>query len=390
MADEERDVTQNEAVESQETSNPVEQNEEVAQSNNAENAENGGKKGKKDKKSAKENAKAERESLSAKEKAQKEWEDSIIANKRVKRELTRKKVTRVLALILVLSLLLTSVVYVMLLFIEENSIRITANSKDERTISLSNDGDIWAPKLNVDGPDYMWNISYNPEYEDSKMSEQTVPSYESLVEMISSTSKDESVTGMLSTKEDYFIAFSFMLKNTSALMTDNINFNIRMKVEASGQKRKYGLVDAVRVMWIEEFGNLADHIQDEKHSGVYATATSNEEVVNMQYQLFNMTDEEGNKLEKVPEKWAYPSKMVDESKKTLDLEYKWDENDVLKGFKDTIPFASDDTVFEYDSYLVPEEVVRFVVVVWIEGSDFDCNDDALESYVSLGIDFNVF
>ena len=167
MADEERDVTQNEAVESQETSNPAEQNEEVAQSNNAENAEKEGKKGKKDKKSAKENAKAERESLSAKEKAQKEWEDSIIANKRVKRELTRKKVTRVLALILVLSLLLTSVVYVMLLFIEENSIRITATSKDERTISLSSDGDIWAPKLNVDGPDDMWNISYNSEYEDT-------------------------------------------------------------------------------------------------------------------------------------------------------------------------------------------------------------------------------
>ncbi len=61
----------------------------------------------------------------------------------------------------------------------------------------------------------------------------------------------------------------------------------------------------------------------------------------------------------------------------------------MNGFRDTIPFASDDTVFEYQSYLVPEEVVRFVVVVWIEGSDFDCNDDALDSYVSLGIDFQV-
>ena len=389
MADEERDVTQNEAVESQETSKPAEQNEEVAQSNNAENAENSGKKGKKDKKSAKENAKAERESLSAKEKAQKEWEDSIIANKRVKRELTRKKVTRVLALILVLSLLLTSVVYVMLLFIEENSIRITANSKDERTISLSSDGDIWAPKLNVEGPEFMWNISYNPEYTVKGISEQAVPSYESLVDMISSTSQDESINGMISTKKDSYIAFSFMLKNTSELMTENINFAIRMYVEASGSKRKYGLVDAIRVMWIEEFGNLADHIEDEKHSGVYATATSNEEVVNMQYQLFNMTDEDGNKLEKVPEKWAYPYKMVDDAKKKLDLTYNWDENDVQNGFKDTIPFASNDTIFEYESYLVPEEVVRFIVVVWVEGSDFDCNDDVLESYVSLGIDFAV-
>ncbi|MBO4695202.1 MAG: hypothetical protein J5656_04690 [Clostridia bacterium] len=389
MADEERDVTQNEAVESQETSNPAEQNEEVAQSNNAENAEKEEKKGKKDKKSAKENAKAERESLSAKEKAQKEWEDSIIANKRVKRELTRKKVTRVLALILVLSLLLTSVVYVMLLFIEENSIRITATSKDERTISLSSDGDIWAPKLNVDGPDNMWNISYNPEYEKNELSEQTVPNYEELVAMISSTSQDESVNGMLSTKDDLYIAFSFMLKNTSSIMTENIDFNIRMKVEASGQTRNYGIVDAVRVMWIEEFGNIADHIEDTKHSGVYATATSNEAVIDMQYQLFNMTDEDGNKPTSVPEKWAYPNKMVDDANKKFDLDYEWNEFDVMNGFKDTIPFASEDTVFEYQSYLVPEEVVRFIVVVWIEGSDFDCNDDALDSYVSLGIDFQV-
>lgn len=382
MADENKDLTQ---VESQEAPNSTEQTD-VAQSNNAEDS---GKKGKKDKKSTKENAKAERESLSAKEKAQKEWEESIIANKRVKRELTRKKVTKALALILILSLLLTSVVYVMLLFIEENSVRITATSKDERTISLSDNGDIWTPKLNVDGPDFMWNISYNSEYEDMKVSEQTVPSYESYLEMITSTSLDQSITGMLSKKSDYFIAFSFMLRNTSDLMTENIDFAIRMYVDSSKQKRRHGLVDAIRIMWIEEYGNIAEHIQDEKHSGVYATASTNEEVINMQYQLFNMTDEDGNRPTSVPEKWAYPSKMVNDAKRTLDLSYEWTPEDVQNGFKDTIPFASSDTVFEYGSYLVPEEVVRFVVVVWIEGSDFECNDDALESFVSLGIDFTV-
>ena len=81
--------------------------------------------------------------------------------------------------------------------------------------------------------------------------------------------------------------------------------------------------------------------------------------------------------------------MVNETKGTLDLKYAWTEEDITNGFKDTIPFASNDKIFEYESYLVPEEVVRFVVVVWIEGSDFDCNDEALDSYVSLGIDFQV-
>ena len=382
MADENKDLTQ---VESQETPNSTEQAD-AAQSNNVEES---GKKGKKDKNSTKENAKAERESLSAKEKAQKEWEESIIANKRVKRELTRKKVTKALALILILSLLLTSVVYVMLLFIEENSIRITATSKDERTISLSDNGDIWAPKLNVEGPERMWNISYNPDYEMMDLSEQTVPTYESFLEKITSSTQDTAITGMMSTSKDFYIAFSFMLKNTSDIMTDNIEFSISMNVESSGQRRSYGLVNCLRVMWIEEYGNIAEHIQDPNHSGVYATASTNEQIINMQYQLFNMTDEEGNKPTSVPEKWAYPAKMVNETKGTLDLKYAWTEEDITNGFKDTIPFASSDKIFEYESYLVPEEVVRFVVVVWIEGSDFDCNDEALDSYVSLGIDFQV-
>ena len=245
MADENKDLTQ---VESQETPNSTEQAD-AAQSNNVEES---GKKGKKDKNSTKENAKAERESLSAKEKAQKEWEESIIANKRVKRELTRKKVTKALALILILSLLLTSVVYVMLLFIEENSIRITATSKDERTISLSDNGDIWAPKLNVEGPERMWNISYNPDYEMMDLSEQTVPTYESFLEKITSSTQDTAITGMMSTSKDFYIAFSFMLKNTSDIMTDNIEFSISMNVESSGQRRSYGLVNCLRVMWIEE------------------------------------------------------------------------------------------------------------------------------------------
>ena len=384
MAEDEKILDQQEAANAEENVTPQDN---VDSSYNAEEPQKDTKKSKKDKKSE---ANAEKEKLSAKEKAQKEWEDSIVANKKVKREITRKKVTKILALILILSLLLTSIVFVMLLFIEENSIRITANSNKERTISLSNDGDIWAPVLNVEGPDKMWNISYNSEYEGKSISEQTVPSISSFKDIIDAASEDQSVTGMLSTKEDNYIAFAFMLKNTSELSAENININIKMNIEASGKRYKYGIVDAIRVMWIEEYGDVAAHILDDNHTGVYASKSKNQAVIDMQYELFNVTDDDGNKPTEVVEKIAYPIGMVNDAKQTFKLDYIWTEDDVNRGFTDTIGFVSDNAVFDYESYLVPQEVVRFVVCVWIEGSDFDCNDGALESFVSLSIDFNAY
>lgn len=384
MADEEKILDQQETANTEENVTPQEN---VDNSSAAEEPKNDAKKSKKDKKAQ---SNADKEKLSAKEKAQKEWEDSIVANKRVKREITRKKVTKALALILILSLLLTSIVYVMLLFIEENSIRITANSKNEKTISLSNDGELWAPVLNVEGPDKMWNISYNSEYERISVSDQTVPSIEEFQAMIDASQEDEAITGMLSTKEDNYIAFAFMLRNTSDLSAENININVKMNIEASGKKNRYGIVDAIRVLWIEEYGDMAAHILDDNHSGVYASKTSNQAVIDMQYELFNVTDEDGNKPTEVVEKIAYPFGMVNDAKKTFKLDYNWTDEDVNRGFKDTMGFVSDSAVFDYESYLVPQEVVRFIVCVWIEGSDFDCNDQALDSFVSLNIEFNAY
>ena len=112
----------------------------------------------------KEEKAAAREAAKNKSRAQKEWEDSLVAHKRVKREEMKRKMKRAMLILLVFSLILTSVVYIMLLFIEENNIRITASSKEEKSISLSFDKVTWTPYLDVDGPENMWNISYNPVY----------------------------------------------------------------------------------------------------------------------------------------------------------------------------------------------------------------------------------
>lgn len=101
---------------------------------------------------------------------EKEWEDSIVASKKVKREEMRRKLKRAMLILLVFSLITTSVVYIMLLFVQENNIRITASNRNkEKSISLSMDNDFWTPYLNAEGPEHMWNISYDVRYKPSNL-----------------------------------------------------------------------------------------------------------------------------------------------------------------------------------------------------------------------------
>ena len=155
------------------------------------------KKGKGDKKSAKD---AQKEQSRLK----KEWEDSIVASKKVKREETRRKLKRAMLILLVFSLIVTSVVYVMLLFIEENSVRITASSNNrEKSISLSADNEYWTPYLNVGGPKQMWDLSYNKIYD-----REQIATVQDVAQMLTA---EDIQTGIMHGEK--YICFSFMLKH---------------------------------------------------------------------------------------------------------------------------------------------------------------------------------
>ena len=120
-------------------------------------------------KESKADKQAARDAKKEKAQLQKEWEDSIVANKRVKGEEVRRKLKRALLFLLVVSLIITSVVYIMLLFLDENNIRVTASSTHGKKISLSMDNDMWSPYLNGKGPNEMHDISYNRIYEKEKI-----------------------------------------------------------------------------------------------------------------------------------------------------------------------------------------------------------------------------
>lgn len=359
----------------------------------------------------KEEKAAAREAQKEKSRRQKEWEDSIVANKRVKREETRRKLKRALLILLVFSLILTSVVYVMLLFIEENNIRITASSKDDKSIELSFDRDNWSPFLDVKGPEEMWNISYDPTYKQGDVP--TLATIEQKLRSYEENPSENEIAGNHSRSN--VIEFCFFLRNSGS---ERVEYKAEMLLSSNDE----GLEDAIRVAWGEGYyGTNAEQPDRAQYNVRCYAAPSDREVL-----AYNKTDGRGNVYEQGGvEKIAYPvwtSGSWDSAKNppcTTENLQKYEEglewNSVtgnyqsvsLKGedgkdkyataeeyllatgYENTVPFLGDDCVLNETSYLNAGETLCVYIAIWIEGSDFDCGDSAIDGYVTLSINFTV-
>lgn len=346
----------------------------------------------------KEEKAAAREAAKNKSKRQKEWEDSLVANKRVKREELKRKMKRAMLILLVFSLILTSVVYIMLLFIDENNIRITASSKDDKSISLSFDKITWTPYLDVDGPDNMWNISYNPVY---KLDE--VPSLGEIEVKLADAELGQ-VGGNHSAEN--VIEFCFYMRNNSDVA---VPYGFEMLLESNDK----GLEDCMRVIWANHIIGTDPNREDRPQTTIncYASLSSDPRL------SYNKVGANGIEYEQGGvEKIAYPQgsetfteeqlKMYEQGK-VLGYNGDWKDvnlkdgqgNDVYNsvneflsatGYVDTTPFYSEDYVLHEESYLDVGEMLCVYVCIWIEGSDFDCVDSALGGYITLSITFSAF
>lgn len=327
-------------------------------------------KGEKPPKMTKSEKKAARADAKEKSRSQKEWEDSIVASKRVKREERRRKLRKAMVLLLVISLTVTSVVYVMLLFIENNNVRITASSSaDDKTISLSMDNISWTPYLMASGPQHMWDISYNPIY-NRGLDLPTRAQAKYLLETAELPTGDYS--------GENFICFGFMLRNSSS---GQIQVPIVYEVAITSDYR--GLENAIRVMWTERFNRDETGLAE---STVYAALSDNPKLAEIGVNK-DRTAEQGY-IEKV----AYP---IGSDQRDFDLA-EWEENnkDSLtdmymeeSGYFDAVPFYSDSQVLYKERVLQPGEIMFVHIAIWIEGSDFDCVDAALGGYVTMNVNF---
>lgn len=314
---------------------------------------------------------------------QKEWEDSIVASKKVKQEEIRRKVKRAMLIMLVFSLIVTSIVYVMLLFIQENNIRITANNRNkEKSISLSMDNSFWTPYLNADGPDQMWNVSYDPRY--TFVTEKI----DNIAQVVERLDADNVELGTINGEQ--YIRFTFMIKNTG---NERAHINYEMTLEYD----KHALQDAVRVMWGQSFRNESVELESNTTVDVYAALSKNERLagsnINAKGDGTFRTAEEGY-IEYVSYPGVFTSQVnkndpyyyvKDFENSLTDIEQRAEER--KNGFFATTPFYSDEYVFQREVDMDKGDIMYCYVSIWLEGSDFECIDDRLGGYCKIGLNF---
>ncbi len=318
-------------------------------------------------------------------KMKREWMNSITTSKKVKREEMRRRLKRAMLFMLVFALVVTSVVYIMLLFIQENNVRITAKSTDsDRSISLSLDNNYWTPYLNAQGPSRMWNISYSPQYDT-----ETMLTVDNVYDLLRA---NDVQIGMRNGEN--FICFVFMLRNNGS---SDVSIDYEMTLE---NDKDSGLQNAIRVMWGQSFknpdnviiGDGEDEEVDYTHTEVtvYAALSDNPKLANTLANDGRSVDE--GYIEYV----SYPVGSDQ-------LNYDWRDNfydklddDGGMSYADatrngymvvTRPFENTEHVFERSATLTKGDIMYCYVCIWLEGSDFDCVDSALGGYVGLGINF---
>ncbi len=301
---------------------------------------------------------------------------SIIAKKRIKREELRRKVKKAAVIVLVVSLILTSLAYILLLFDRSNDVRITASSPDESHISLSFDDTYWATYLDAQGPSKFWNVSYSPAYEQEKIDDKGY--------VLDLLLDDDIPIGVNNGKN--FIRFTCMLRNDC---DTDVTVDYEMTLDYDNNS---GLKDAVRVMWGESIKVPdGDTPADLEMTSVRVYAALSDDPRLACTKLNEGRSAEDGYLEYV----AYPvgSDAPDfdwqnDFFKKLDSPYGMTTEDALaNGFLEpTEPFG-EDFVFKNTTTLARGGIMYCYVCIWLEGSDFDCVDSALGGYVKLGVNF---
>lgn len=339
-------------------------------------------KGQKQDKLTKDEKKARKQAAKDEKKAQKEWEEQIAQNKRVKAEERRKKVKRAMLVILVFALISTSVVYSTLLFIEENNVRITATSNNvDKSIALSIDGETWTPYLNGRGPENMSDITYYGLFENESHPWTKEEVYEILL-------SENPLLG--NRNEDNYIAFMFLLKNTSnesAYVACSMNFEVEVDM---------GLQNATRVMWGKSFSK-----RGESEIRIFGTTSKNNKLASLKINE-GRTEEDGY-LENVAYPYNRDKKIVyreeGAEEDTVFSSYKeyeefltekglWEEAE-KNGYFACEPFKDSEYVFKEEVELEKGEIMYCYVQIWIDGTDYDCTDMAASGKVKMGLDFTV-
>ena len=283
----------------------------------------------------------------------------IIKNKRVRRQSRRRTIIIILLVFLLIMAVLAGVTYSLMQFVEDSNFRVSVSPTDAAVLSLSKDYNFTNPTsvLDVSAPQNMDNCTLC-NYIDQKI--------------LDIYNTDGSYKGE-GTKE-YFIATTFYLKNTGR---NEINYREIISLDRAMKD----MDKAIRVMVIKDI----EPPDDEQYGTITVYAAAKCDAAGN-----TLTDEEGNPLreEVVPPGGtmsAYiPENIIDYQK------FDFNEEDIREdGVWMAKTFADESYVINNvaEPALQPGQIIKYTIVIWLEGQDAQCVDDILGGQVKLAVEF---
>ena len=282
----------------------------------------------------------------------------IIKNKRVRRQSRRRTAVIILLVFLLIVALLAGATYAIMQFVDESNFRVTVSQTGTAWLSLSRDYDFTNPTsvLDVSAPKNMDNC--------------TLCNYidHSLLDIYHSDGAYESEG-----TEYYFIATSFYLKNTS-------DVPISYREIITLDRTMKGMEKALRVMIIKDIEPPDDN--DYGTITVYAAPKSDASGR-------TLTDEAGNPLR---EEVVPPGGSLTAYKPRTISDYdgfSFNDEDIREdGVWMAKPFLGNGYVMNSQLYpLEVGQIIKYTIVIWLEGQDQQCVDDILGGQVKLAVEF---
>ena len=265
--------------------------------------------------------------------------EQIIQNKKLRAASSRRVATKIIAVLVLAALLVTGGTWGVVSLIDANSMKVTI-SKGAEGLSLSSYSDFSdaTTNLKIGGPETIDAITYtNFEF-------------------------DKKILGFEGAHHgsDY-IGFSFFLKNVSS--TKSVKF-LRAEVLKNHSK---GVEKALRIMILE--CTIDGTI---RNIDIYA-----EKDINNQFEYV-----------------AYDSDQMNHNALTVT---ELNTNKELLSSNETKPFIgqrAEEDLNYYIGYddtgeLAPNEIRKYTVLMWIEGSDYECKDDIVSGSCQIDIEFSV-
>ncbi len=291
------------------------------------------------------------------ERLQKENE-YVIKNKRVRRQSRRRTAVIILTLFLSVIAILAGVVYAIMQFVDDSQFRISVSQTGTSWLTLSKDYDFTNPTsvLDVSAPKTMDNCTLC-NYLDVML--------EDIYQSKGSYKAEES--------DELFVATSFYLKNSgekAISYRESITLDRAMK----------GMEKALRILVIKDI----EPPDDDQYGDlvVYAAPKCDQNGK-------TIVDEEGNPVreEVVPPgngMTAYTPKRIAAYDKFNISSEDLDENGVWY----TQPFLGNGYVVNSELFpLEPGQIIKYSVVIWLEGQDEQCIDAILGGQVKLAVEF---